>query len=97
MAWLSRALLVVLVIVVFLFGLFAVKQTPTSLQFLDWQTRELSVFWWLLIAFVLGLLLGVTGSALITMKRAIQNRHMRRELDQSRQELVRLRNITLHD
>ena len=49
----------------FLFAALAVNQEQVALTFAVWQTPfTLSIFWWLLAALVIGILLGVLYSSL---------------------------------
>ena len=63
MTWMRRVLAVLLALVLFLFAVVAVNQEQISLRFLAWHTPTLSVFWWLLISLLLGLLLGLAAPA----------------------------------
>ena len=91
MTWLRRALVVLLALVLFLFAVVAVNQEQISLKFLAWHTPALSVFWWLLTALLLGLLLGLAAAVGMTAKRSIQNRRLAKELRGANEELQRLR------
>ena len=61
-----------------------------------WRTPTLSVFWWLLLAFGGGLLLGVLGVPVSRARQAIKHRRLSKELSASNQELSKLRNMNLH-
>ena len=91
MTWLRRALVVLLALVLFLFAVVAVNQEQISLKFLAWQTPALSVFWWLLVALLLGLLLGLVAAVGMAAKRAMRNRRLAKELQGANEELQRLR------
>ncbi|MDD9999315.1 MAG: lipopolysaccharide assembly protein LapA domain-containing protein [Rhodospirillaceae bacterium] len=91
MTWLRRALALLLALVLFLVAVVAVNQDRISLRFLAWQTPELSVFWWLLIALLLGLLLGLASAAGVTARRSMRNRRLRKELRAAGEEIERLR------
>ena len=59
MTWLKTFLFVCLLILVFVFAALAVNQQQVALSFLRWQTPfTLSIFWWLLMALLLGIFLG---------------------------------------
>ena len=92
-----RVVVVLLAIVLFLVGLFAVDQTPVTLAFLAWRSPELSVFWWLLGAFGLGAVVGMVGAGLATVRRSLEHRKLRRELERNNAELRQLRSASLHD
>ena len=91
MTWLRRALVVLLALVLFLFAVVAVNQEQISLKFLTWRTPALSVFWWLLTALLLGLLLGLAAAVGMTAKRSLRNRRLAKELQGANEELQRLR------
>ena len=64
----------------FVFAAIAVNQEEISLRFLAWQTPALSVFWWLLLALILGLTLGLAAAMGIITRQAMRNRRLRRAL-----------------
>jgi len=97
MKTLARLFWAALAIVLFCFALLAVNQTQVALRFLDWQTPEVSVFWWLLLAFLLGLVVAALGFGLASLRMRLRQRALNKELDASRRELERLRNLTLQD
>lgn len=86
-----------LAILVFCFALLAVNQSQVTLRFLSWESPEVSVFWWLLLAFFLGAGVSAVGFGLVTMRLRMQRRAQQRELDAARQELEKLRQLTLRD
>ena len=86
-----------LAILLFCFALLAVNQSQVSLRFLSWESPEVSVFWWLLLAFLLGAGVSAVGFGLVTMRLRLQRRSQGRELDAARQELEKLRQLTLRD
>ena len=89
--WLRRALALAAVLVLFLFAVFAVDQNEVSLKFMAWRTPSLSVFWWLLLAFVLGLCLGLAAAARVAARGSMRNRRARKELLAAQEELQQLR------
>lgn len=95
MAWLTRLFFGILAILLFFLAALAVNQAPIALHFLAWQTPELSVFWWLLIAFVGGLLLGLLGITVLLSRQSLRNRRLSKQLAQSERELADLRKVTL--
>ena len=97
MTWLRRALAVLAALVLFLFALVAVNQEQISLRFLAWQTPALSVFWWLLVALLLGLTLGLAAAVSMAARRSIGNRRLRKELLAANEELHRLREQSAAD
>ena len=59
MTWLKTLLFVCLLVLVFVFAALAVNQQQVALSFVRWQTPfTLSIFWWLLMAVLLGIFLG---------------------------------------
>ena len=78
-----------LAVLAFLLAAMAVNQEKIGLQFLAWQTPQWSVFWWLLIAFFSGLLLGVIGYTVSVTRLSLRNRRLTRELSRAQQELRR--------
>ncbi len=97
MSALARLFWAALAIVVFFLAVLAVNQEPVALKFLNWQTPSLSVFWWLLAAFLLGLLLGLLAVAALTARLSLKNRKLARQLAHAEQELHKVRNLTLQD
>jgi uncharacterized integral membrane protein len=70
-------------IAVFAFALLAVNQAPVALKFLIWQTPVVSLYWWLLLAFVCGLLLGAGGAGLSILRLRRQLRAFERSAGRS--------------
>lgn len=84
-------------ILLFCFALLAVNQSQVTLRFLKWHTPEVSVFWWMLLAFLLGAFVSVLGCGLASLRLRLRQRALNRELDAARRELEKLRNLTLQD
>ena len=97
MTWLAKLFWAVLAILLFFLAALAVNQEPVALHFLNWQTPEWSVFWWLLAAFGLGLLMGLFGITVLTTRLSLRNRKLTRQLGHAEQELHKVRNLTLQD
>ena len=97
MSWLARLFWAVLAIILFFLAALAVNQEPVALHFLNWQTPEWSVFWWLLAAFLLGLLLGLFGITVFMTRLRLHNRKLSKQLGNAEQELHKVRNLSLHD
>lgn len=97
MSALARLFWVTLAVIAFFLAALAVNQEPVVLHFLSWQTPSLSVFWWLLAAFLLGLLLGLLGITVLTTRLSLRNRKLTKQLGNAEQELHRVRNLTLQD
>ena len=59
MSWLKSLFFFCLLLLAFLFAALAVNQQQVALSFVSWQTPfTLSIFWWLLMALMLGIVLG---------------------------------------
>ena len=97
MSWLARVFWALLAIILFFLAALAVNQDPVALRFLAWQTPSISVFWWLLAAFGLGLLLGLLGITVLTTRLSLKNRKLSKQLGNAEQELHKVRKATLQD
>jgi uncharacterized integral membrane protein len=62
-----------------------------ALHFLGWTTPELSVYWWLVGAFALGVAVGWLGAGVQILRVRAGTRRLRRELGRSQTELQRSR------
>jgi uncharacterized integral membrane protein len=87
MTWAGRIVTLFAALVAFLLAVVAVNQTEVALRFLAWQTPELSVFWWLLGAFCLGLALGLAWLGVAAMRARLERRRLTRELEACRKAL----------
>ena len=83
----------ILFVAVLLLGALAMidNQARVALHFLDWQTFQLSIYWWLLIALASGIFMGWIFASLGSLRRRVGMRQTRRELAVSQQEVQRLR------
>ncbi len=97
MSWLGRLFWALLALLVFLFATLAVNQDQIALQFVTWRTPELSVFWWLLLAFSAGLLIGLIGVAWSTTRLSLKNRGLNKRLTNTERELTKLQQAGLND
>lgn len=97
MKTLARLVWVVLAVLLFCFALLAVNQTQVALHFLSWKTSEVSVFWWLLSAFLLGVVVSSVAFALTSLRLRLRQRSLGKELEASSKELRKLRTLTLQD
>ncbi|MEQ8689400.1 MAG: LapA family protein [Pseudomonadales bacterium] len=96
MNWLKTLVLVVAMLIVGSLAALSVNQQEIVLSFAIWQTPfALSMFWWLLAAFLIGLLFGTLASLWTGAKRRLELRKLRKTVAQSNAELERLRDITL--
>jgi len=91
MGFLAKLIWFAIGLLVFCFAILAVNQDETALRFLVWSTAPVSLFWWLLLAFVLGLVVGGTSVALVSLKHRLHERSLGRQLAASQQELVKLK------
>jgi len=90
-SFVTRMVWILVGVAVFCFAILAVNQEHTALRFLVWQTPEISLFWWLLLAFVLGLVVGGTTVGLVSLKHRFHERTLARELAETQRELGRLK------
>ncbi len=97
MSWLARVFWALLAIALFFLAALAVNQDPVELRFLAWHSPTVSVFWWLLCAFLTGLLVGLVGITVLTTRLSLKSRRLNRELTETRQELQRVRRSSLQD
>lgn len=96
MKWLKTLVLILAMVLVGSLAALSVNQQEISLAFAMWQTPfALSIFWWLLAAFLLGVIFGVLNGVWASTKRRLEMRKLRQALSQANSELARLRNITL--
>lgn len=86
-----------LAILLFVFALLAVNQSQVALKFLNWTTPEVSVFWWLLLAFFGGVMISAIGFGLVSLRLRIRQRSLNRQLEASHRELEKLRSLPLQD
>ena len=74
MARIWRLLAGLAAVALFLFALIAVNQEEVSVRFLVWRTPQWSLFWWLLIAFSVGLGVGVLAALPSRIKGVLRQR-----------------------
>lgn len=93
MARVRKFVLVVLIILLLLVALvFSLNnRTPVSINFLTWQTPELSLAVWLIGALVLGALLGMVVGSLASYRSGSRRKHLERKLENSQKALVHQR------
>lgn len=97
MASLRWLAFIVFALVVLVFGMLAVNQESVSLRLLDWQTPEVSVFFWLLAAFALGLSAGVVGMMLSGVKHRLERRKLNKTLAAQTKEIAALKSVVPQD
>ena len=96
MRWLKSLALILTLIVAGVLAALSVNQHEIALTFAIWQTPfVLSMFWWLLAAFLLGLFVGMVNAAWIGIRRRLEVRRLRVALEQANAELERLRSVTI--
>ena len=79
MRGLLRLMIAVVFVAVLLLGALAMidNQERVALQFLDWRTRELSIYWWLFVALSIGFLLGWALTSVANLRRRAAARQAR--------------------
>lgn len=98
MRWLKTAALVLTMLIAGTLAALTVNQHEIALTFAIWQTPfVLSMFWWLLAAFLVGLFVGLLNAGWVGLKHRMENRRLRQSLDQANTELERLRSVTIED
>lgn len=93
MKWFSRLFWLLLLIAAFGLALLTVNQQQVHLTFLNWQTPELSVFWWLLMAFGVGLTLGLIPGMINSAKHVLQRARLNKEIKLRDKEIAQLREV----
>jgi uncharacterized integral membrane protein len=92
MKWLKSLILVLAMLLAFVVAALAVNQDKTALTFAIWTTPfELSLFWWLLAAFLVGLTFGLLNGVWMSVKHRLENRRLRQSLARAEGEAERLR------
>ena len=95
MNWIKTTALIITMVLVFVIGALGVNQEELSLKFARWETPfVLSVFWWLLLAFGIGLLFGVLNGIWFNMARRLEARRLRKRVAQMEKELDQLKNAS---
>lgn len=62
-----------------------------ALHFLSWATPEISIYWWLVGAFAIGVTVGWISAGVRVLRALSGNRRLRRDLDRSKTELERFK------
>ena len=88
---LSRWITAIAFILVVVVSVLAVidNRGRVALHFLGWETTELSIYWWLVGAFAIGVAVGWISAGVRVLRALSGNRRLRRDLDRSQTELVR--------
>ena len=88
MSWLKSLFFFCLLLLVFLFAALAVNQQQVALSFVSWKTPfTLSIFWWLLMALVLGIVLGWFYNLVRHLPLRMQVRKLKKALAAAEQAL----------
>jgi len=91
MNFVKTVVLLVALLLVFLFAALSVNQEEVRLSFALWQTpMALSVFWWLLAAFLIGLVFGVSNALWLNAKHRLRIRKLNQSLNKAEAEVARL-------
>jgi uncharacterized membrane protein YciS (DUF1049 family) len=67
------------------------NQGVVALHFLSWATPEISIYWWLVGAFAIGVMVGWISAGVRVLRTLSGNRRLRRDLDRSKTELERFK------
>jgi uncharacterized membrane protein YciS (DUF1049 family) len=88
---LSRWITTIAFILVVVISVLAVidNRSGVALRFLGWSTPELSIYWWIIGAFGLGVAVGWMSAGVQVLRVLSGNRRLRRDLDRSQTELAR--------
>jgi uncharacterized membrane protein YciS (DUF1049 family) len=91
MRQISRWLTTIAFILVAVISVLAVidNRGRVALHFLGWATPELSIYWWLVAAFSIGVAVGWISAGVRVLRAVSGNRRLRRDLDRSQTELAR--------
>jgi uncharacterized integral membrane protein len=91
---LSRWIATIAFILVVVISVLAVidNRSGVALRFLGWSTPEISIYWWIIGAFGLGIAVGWMGASIQVLRVLSGNRRLRRDLDRSQTELARAKN-----
>ena len=81
-----RILAALIAIALFLFAVIAVNQEQVSIRFLTWRSPEWSLYWWLLIAFLAGAVVGAAALLPGRARGALRIRRLRKALDDAEQQ-----------
>ncbi len=93
---LKSLVLVLAMVIAGVLAALSVNQEEIGLTYAIWRTPiELSIFWWLLITFVIGVTFGWLSALWVSIKRRLENRKLRQSLAQANAEVERLRDVTL--
>jgi uncharacterized membrane protein YciS (DUF1049 family) len=91
---LSRWIMTIAFALVVAIGILAVVDNRglVALHFLDWATSELSIYWWIVGAFAIGVSVGWLGAGVQVLRARAGSRQLRRDLSRSQAELTHAKN-----
>ena len=87
MRWLVRLIYLVILIFFGLFGTLLINQEAVSVKFINWQSPEYDLFWWLLGSVLLGIFIGWLMSSTWLLRSKLNERRERKEKNQVKNEL----------
>ena len=87
MRWLVRLIYLVILIFFALFGTLLINQEAVSVKFINWQSPEYDLFWWLLGSVLLGIFIGWLMSSTWLLRSKLNERRERKEKNQVKNEL----------
>ncbi len=94
MTLLKTLFFISVLILVFLFAALAVNQQQVALSFVGWQTPfTLSIFWWLFMALLLGILLGWLYNLVRHLPLRLQVRKLKKSLAVAEQALAEISSV----
>lgn len=87
----SRWIMAIAFILVMVISVLALidNRGRVALHFLSWSTPQLSIYWWLVGAFAIGVFVGWISAGVRVLRALSGNRRLRRDLDRSQTELAR--------
>ena len=99
MKWVTNILLLLLAILCVGLGVLLRIDNPdlVSIRFLNFVSPAIPVFWWLLGSLLAGIGVGFAIAFLGFVRGKYTERQLRRELNLNKEELHRIRTLSLHD
>ncbi len=99
MKWVTNIVLLLLVIVFIGAGVLlrVDNPDPVSVRFLNFESPSIPVFWWLLGSLLAGVGVGFALAFVGFLRGKYTERQLRRELNLNKEELHRIRTLSLHD
>jgi len=79
---LRNFLIFILIIGLLFFSAIAANQEEITLRFAVWETPfKISVYWWLLIAFGLGIVIGLLNTLFVNTRLRFENRRLHKQIE----------------